>query len=198
MATAASIDTCWEERVASVNHYDCLQGDGAGDFIMNRDGAYSFIGWVPSSGASTARSFIATSSANNTDPKIYVSDLAGTTITAKMTSLGQVMGTHLRDTPTVQLHYWNVRSVTCWSGHHSGRATTVTVSTSAVNRNGSSNSNILIQENSGLSVPLGVTCNTTLGRTYAVTTQTDGTSFVITSSAAPAANPACLSYFIFN
>ena len=73
-------------------------------------------------------------------------------------------------------------------------ATTVTVSTTAV----TANSEIFIQEDATIGTPLGVTCNSTLGRTYMVTTRTAGTSFVITASATPAANSACLSYRIVN
>lgn len=73
-------------------------------------------------------------------------------------------------------------------------ATTVTVSTTAV----TANSNIQISENSAMGTRLGVTCNTTIARTYAVTTITAGTSFVITSSAAPVTNPACLSFLVVN
>jgi hypothetical protein len=73
-------------------------------------------------------------------------------------------------------------------------ATTVTVATTAV----TANSEIMITEDSTLGAALSVTCDTTLGRTYAITTRTAGTSFVITASAAPAANPACLSYRIVN
>lgn len=73
-------------------------------------------------------------------------------------------------------------------------ATTVTVATTAV----TANSNILITENSAMGSRLSVTCNTTAGRVYAVTTLTANTSFVITASAAPATNPACLQYLIMN
>jgi len=73
-------------------------------------------------------------------------------------------------------------------------ATTVTVATTAV----TANSNINISEDSTMGTRLSVTCNTTLGRTYAVTTKTASTSFVITASAAPTTNPACLVYTIFN
>jgi hypothetical protein len=73
-------------------------------------------------------------------------------------------------------------------------ATTVTVATTAV----TANSQILITEDSSLGTKLGVTCNTTTGRTYTVTARTAQTSFVITASAAPATNPACLSYSITN
>lgn len=73
-------------------------------------------------------------------------------------------------------------------------ATTVTVATTAV----TASSEIFIQEDSTLGTALSVTCNTTTGRTYTVTTRTGGTSFVITSSAAPSTNPACLSYHIVN
>ena len=73
-------------------------------------------------------------------------------------------------------------------------ATTVTVSTTAV----TANSNIIISEDSSMGTRLGVTCNTTTGRDYTVTARTAATSFVITSSAAPSTNPACLSYWIVN
>lgn len=73
-------------------------------------------------------------------------------------------------------------------------ATTVTVASTAV----TANSQIFVQEDSSLGTKLGVTCNTTISRTYAVTTRTAATSFVITTSAAPAVNPACLSYFVVN
>jgi hypothetical protein len=72
--------------------------------------------------------------------------------------------------------------------------TTVTVTTTAV----TANSQIFVQEDSSLGTKLGVTCNTTTGRDYTITARTAGTSFVITSSAAPVTNPACLSYFIVN
>lgn len=68
--------------------------------------------------------------------------------------------------------------------------TTVTVSTTAV----TANSNIVIQENSALGTRLSATCNTTIARSYAITTLTAGTSFVVTASAAPVTNPACLHY----
>ena len=73
-------------------------------------------------------------------------------------------------------------------------ATTVTVATTAV----TANSEILMQEDSTLGTALSVTCNATTGRTYTVTTRTAGTSFIVTASAAPAVNPACLSYKIVN
>lgn len=73
-------------------------------------------------------------------------------------------------------------------------ATTVTVATTAVN----TNSNIVITENTANGTRLGVTCNTTAGRTYAVTTLTAGTSFVITTNSAPVTNPACLNFWIIN
>ena len=73
-------------------------------------------------------------------------------------------------------------------------ATTITVNTTAV----TANSQIFVFEDSSLGTRLGVTCNTTTGRTYTVTARTAATSFVITSSAAPTTNPACLSYAIVN
>ena len=73
-------------------------------------------------------------------------------------------------------------------------ATTVVVSTTAV----TANSQIFIQEDLSLGTRLGVTCNTTIARTYAITARTAATSFTITASAAPVTNPSCLSYTIVN
>jgi hypothetical protein len=73
-------------------------------------------------------------------------------------------------------------------------ATTVVVSTTKV----TANSQIFIQEDSSLGSALSVTCNTTISRTYAVTARTAGTSFTISSSVAPSANPACLNYWVVN
>jgi len=72
--------------------------------------------------------------------------------------------------------------------------TRVTVQTSAV----TSNSEVILTEDSSLGDRLGVACNTHLGRTYAVRTRTAGKSFVIESSAAPEGTPACLSFYIIN
>ncbi len=73
-------------------------------------------------------------------------------------------------------------------------ATTVTVATTRV----TANSQILVTEDATLGTALSVTCNTATGRTYTVTTRTAGTSFILTSSAAPSTNPACLSFYILN
>ena len=72
--------------------------------------------------------------------------------------------------------------------------TTVTVNTTAV----TANSQILVTEDASLGTKVTATCNTTAGRTYAVTARTAATSFVITTNAAPTTNPACLSYLIVN
>jgi hypothetical protein len=72
--------------------------------------------------------------------------------------------------------------------------TTVTVNTTAV----TANSEIFLQEDSSAGTRLGATCNTTLGRSYVPTARVAGTSFTITASAAPATNPACLSYRLLN
>lgn len=72
--------------------------------------------------------------------------------------------------------------------------TTVTVNTSLV----TANSQIFLMEDSSLGTKLSVTCNTTIARSYVITARTAATSFVITASAAPVTNPACLSYFIVN
>jgi hypothetical protein len=73
-------------------------------------------------------------------------------------------------------------------------STTVVVNTSSV----TASSEIFLQEDSSMGTRLSVTCNTTLGRSYVVTARTAATSFTITSSAAPATNPACLSYRVVN
>jgi len=59
-------------------------------------------------------------------------------------------------------------------------------------------SQIFIQEDSSLNNVLGTTCDTTIGRTYQITGRTPGVAFRVTSSAAPTANAACLSYHIVN
>lgn len=73
-------------------------------------------------------------------------------------------------------------------------ATTVTVTSTAV----TPWSRFKINEDSTKGALLGVTCNTTTGRTYSVTTATPGVSIVITASAAPVTNPACLDIEIDN
>jgi hypothetical protein len=73
-------------------------------------------------------------------------------------------------------------------------AITVMVNTTAV----TANSQILVTEDATLGAALGVTCNSTAARTYQITARSAGDSFVITSSAAPAKNPACLNYFLLN
>jgi hypothetical protein len=72
--------------------------------------------------------------------------------------------------------------------------TKVTVQTTAV----TANSQIILTEDSSLGERLGLVCNRTLGRTYAVTTRTKGRSFVIESSMAPASAPACISFTVLN
>ncbi len=73
-------------------------------------------------------------------------------------------------------------------------STTVTVSTTAV----TANSQIFVFEDSTMGSALGVTCNSSIVRMYQITSRTASTSFVITSSAAPVTNPACLNYFFVN
>jgi hypothetical protein len=73
-------------------------------------------------------------------------------------------------------------------------ATTIQVNTTSV----SVNSEIFVFEDSSLGTRLGVTCNTSTGRTYTVSARNSATSFTITASATPAANSACLSYLIVN
>jgi hypothetical protein len=71
---------------------------------------------------------------------------------------------------------------------------TLIVNTSAV----TANSQIFIIEDSSLGSRLGITCNTALTRNYTISARTPGTSFTIKSNNNPAANKACLSYFIVN
>jgi len=71
---------------------------------------------------------------------------------------------------------------------------TLIVNTTAV----TANSQIMITEDSSLGTRLGITCNTTTGRTYSISARTAGTSFTIKSSANPNSNKACLSYWIVN
>jgi hypothetical protein len=71
---------------------------------------------------------------------------------------------------------------------------TLVVNTTAV----TANSQILITEDSSLVTRLGIACNTTTGRVYSISARTAGTSFTIKSSANPATNKACLSYWIVN
>lgn len=73
---------------------------------------------------------------------------------------------------------------------------TLVVNTTAV----TANSQIFITEDSSLGSRLGITCNTTTGRVYSINARVSTTSpsFTIKSSANPAGNKACLSYFIVN
>lgn len=75
-----------------------------------------------------------------------------------------------------------------------GSARSIQVNTTAV----TANSQIFVMEDSSLGARLGMACNTTTGRTYQVTARRPGSSFTITSSAAPMGNYACLSYWIVN
>jgi hypothetical protein len=76
-------------------------------------------------------------------------------------------------------------------------STATVVSTTAV----TANSQIFVQDDSGLSTRLGVTCNTqsslTLGA-LRVTARTAGTSFTVTLEVGPTTNPMCVNYFIVN
>lgn len=76
-------------------------------------------------------------------------------------------------------------------------STSVVVSTTAV----TANSQIFIQDDSGLSTRLSVTCNTqALGILGAprVTARTAGTSFTVVVDVAPTTNPLCLSFSLVN
>lgn len=76
-------------------------------------------------------------------------------------------------------------------------ASSVTVNTTAV----TANSQILITPDDSLGTKLGVTCNSTLVTvlsSFGITARTAGTSFTISTSSTPTANPACFSYSIIN
>jgi hypothetical protein len=70
----------------------------------------------------------------------------------------------------------------------------VAVSTSAVDEN----SEINLTENFSYGPSLGVQCNKTLERHYAILKQTPGVGFTIATDKAPSGTPACLSFSIFN
>ncbi len=72
-------------------------------------------------------------------------------------------------------------------------ATTVVVSTTAV----SANSQIFITMDISAGTQLGITCNSTYADSY-VSARTAATSFTITTTAAPAGQPRCYSYFVVN
>lgn len=59
-------------------------------------------------------------------------------------------------------------------------------------------SHIKVWEDMTQGALLGVTCNTTQGRTYSITSKTDDVSFVITTNSAPSVNPACLHFEVDN
>ena len=72
-------------------------------------------------------------------------------------------------------------------------SSTVTVTTTEV----TPDSEIHIDENFSYGPKLGVKCNRSLGRRYAVAKQDQG-SFVIETDNAPTGDPACLSFSISN
>jgi hypothetical protein len=73
-------------------------------------------------------------------------------------------------------------------------STTATVNTTAV----TTNSQILIIEDSSLGPKLRVSCNRTTGRTYMIADRAPGRSFTVRSSSAPTDHPACLSFQLLN
>lgn len=72
-------------------------------------------------------------------------------------------------------------------------ATTVVVSTTAI----TANSQIFLTMDISAAAQLGVTCNVTYADAY-VSARTAGTSFTITTTAAPVTNPRCFSFTIIN
>jgi hypothetical protein len=73
-------------------------------------------------------------------------------------------------------------------------STSVVVYTTAVNNE----SQIFVQEDSSMGSLLGVTCNSTIGRSYQVTQRLAGVGFRIATATAPQQTSACLSYHIVN
>jgi hypothetical protein len=72
---------------------------------------------------------------------------------------------------------------------------TVVVNTSAV----TANSQIFVQEDQSLGTRIGVTCNTSLGKTFVVSSRIPGSSFTIKTSNIPGgSNKVCLSYWVVN
>jgi hypothetical protein len=72
--------------------------------------------------------------------------------------------------------------------------TIMNVSTTAVD----ANSEINLTENFSYGPSLGVQCNKTLARHYAILNQTPGVGFTITTDKPPLGNPACLSFSVLN
>ena len=73
-------------------------------------------------------------------------------------------------------------------------STTARVNTTAV----TANSQILVIEDSSLGAKLHASCDKTIGRTYMISDRSPGKSFTVSSSFAPTAHPACLSFHLLN
>jgi hypothetical protein len=75
-----------------------------------------------------------------------------------------------------------------------GNNSTLIVNTTAV----TPDSQIFVTEDSSLNSRLGITCNTTGGRTYSIGGRTVNTNFTIKANGNILKNEACISYFIIN
>lgn len=200
----------------TVAHYDLADGLAASLFLLRGNPSASYL-WCFSNNSyntndtlsglctyvdtSNNANFILANKTGTTGPYLYFNVdntmlLGGDTVEAQTTSGGAgvfISGTYKTKTNCASSG-GTCSAAAAGAVTIAAAATTVTVATTAVH----STSRIFIQENSTLGGELSVTCNTTIARTYAVTTVTNNTSFVITASAAPVTNPACLQYWIVN
>lgn len=141
--------------------------------------------------------------AGHADVTVIGSTLPSVITATSVTSSGPISGTTITGATyaTATNCASKVSPAVCGSasaGHVTifAATTTMVVNTTAI----TANSQVFLTEDSDASVAtrLAVTCNVTLGRSYVVTARTAGTSFTITTSAAPVTDPACLAYNIVN
>ena len=181
---------------------------GTASTIALRDGSGNLTGNVIVSTVSTGTAPLTVSSTTNV-ANLNASSLAGATFAAPGAIGGGTPSTGtfttLSGTTSTTSPLYNTTTNCASSGGTcsaaasgsvsiAAAATTVTVATTAV----TANSVIIITEDSSLGTKLGITCNTTIARNYAITARTAATSFVITTDVAPVTNPACLNYWIIN
>lgn len=153
------------------------------NLLANGLGLDTFTAGILSIGSTTATS-------------IKIGSGSATTTVIGPLSVGTVTATAIK---TSSVCNSSASPATCSSASSGSVAMATGGSTLVVNTTAiSANSQILITEDSSLGSRLGITCNTTTGRVYSVSSRTAGTSFTIKSSANPATNKACLSYWIIN
>jgi hypothetical protein len=147
--------------------------------------------------------------ASNGGASIVTTDVAGTGYLAIRSRHGMGGGTVAVDSDPFQILRMTTRTecfssaspAVCGSAPSGFVAiapgsTSVVVETTAVK----ASSTIQYAEDSTIGSQLApsVICNTTTGRVYSTSARTAGTSFTITTSAAPSTNPACIAYWIVN